>query len=161
MMRVVTAGAVAAAGVGAAVVRRLQGGSQAYGSGPGTEPRSRWRAVTINRAPEEVMPEGRIPEPLARLGDLIEVEVSAAPGGKGSELRARLRQSKPEESLVGRLSGQDPRQQVRSALREAKQLIEVGEVLRVDPVSHGRRTPTPGGWLVEFATKRAAGEGVL
>ena len=109
------------------------------------------------------MPESRVPGPLAELGDLVDVEVRAAPGGKGSELRARLRS--PEltgvASAAARLSGDDPRQRVRAALREAKQLIEVGEVLRVDPAPHGRRTPTPGGAIVEAATKRAGGEGIL
>jgi hypothetical protein len=46
-------------------------------------------------------------------------------------------------------------------LRQAKQLIEVGEVLRVDPTPHGHRTATPTGELVEVATSRAPGEGVL
>ena len=32
------------------------------------------------------MPDGQVPGPLAELGDLVEVEVRAAPGGKGSEL---------------------------------------------------------------------------
>ena len=161
MMRLVTAGVVAAGGAGVLLARRLRGQRQPYGVSSGGEPRSRWRAVTVNASPEEVMPDGQVPEPLARLGDLVEVEVSVAPGDKGTELRARLRSLKPEESLVGRLSGQDPRQQLRSALREAKQLVEAGEVLRVDPVPHGRRPPTPAGWLVELVTKRASGEGVL
>ena len=109
------------------------------------------------------MPENRLPGPLAELGDLVEVEVRPAPGGKGSELRARLRGSEPRgvASAAVRLSGDDPRQRVRAALREAKQLIEVGEVLRIDPTPHGRRTLTPTGALVEAATKRAGGEGVL
>ena len=109
------------------------------------------------------MPDNQIQGPLAELGDLVEVEVRAAPGDKGSELRARLRSPEPTgvASAAARLSGDDPRQRVRAALREAKQLIEVGEVLRVDPTPHGRRPPTPSGAIVELATKRAAGEGVL
>jgi hypothetical protein len=109
------------------------------------------------------MPESRVPAPLAELGDLVEVEVRPAPGGKGTELRARLRSPEPTgvASTAARLSGDDPRQRVRIALREAKQLIEVGEVLRVDPTPHGRRTSTPTGAIVEAATKRAGGEGVL
>ena len=67
----------------------------------------------------------------------------------------------PVASAAARLSGDDPRQRIRAALREAKQLIEVGEVLRVDPTPHGRRKATPTGAVVEAATKRAAGEGVL
>jgi hypothetical protein len=119
--------------------------------------------VTINRGPADVMPEDHLPRPLAELGDLVEVEVRPAPGGKGSELRARLRNPEPTgaASAAARLSGDDPRQRVRAALREAKQLIEVGEVLRVDPAPHGHRPPTPAGKLVEFATERAPGEGVL
>jgi hypothetical protein len=160
MKRVLSAAVVTAGGAGVVLARRLQGRTQAYGSSAGAEPRSRWRAVTINRTPDEVMPDGRVPEPLARMGDLVEVEVAAAPGNKGTELRARLRSPEPT-SVVGRVVGRDPRQQLRSALREAKQLIEVGEVLRVDPMPHGKRTPTPAGWLVELVSKRASGEGLL
>jgi uncharacterized membrane protein len=157
--RVVSTAVVAVGGAAVMLVRQLQR-RVAAGAGSAAEPRSRWRAVTINRSPDEVMPDSRVPGPLAALGDLVEVEVRAAPGGKGSELRARLRRPEPTgaASAAARLSGDDPRQQVRAALREAKQLIEV---LRVDPTPHGRRTPTPTGAVVELATKRAAREGVL
>jgi hypothetical protein len=153
---------LAAGGAAVVLVRQLQR-RVAEGAGEAPEPRSRWRAVTINRSPDEVLPDNRIPGPLAELGDLVEVEVRPAPGGKGSELRARLRGSEPRgaAAAASRLSGDDPRQQVRAALREAKQLIEVGEVLRVDPTPHGRRTPSTAGAIVEAATKRAGGEGVL
>jgi len=109
------------------------------------------------------MPDQQVPAPLAALGDLVEVEVRPAPGDKGTELRARLRVPEPTgmASAAGRVAGNDPRQRVRAALREAKQLIEVGEVLRVDPTPHGRRTPTPTGALVERATDLAPGEGLL
>jgi hypothetical protein len=131
----------------------------AVSPGEVAEPQSKWRAVIIDRSPDEVMPDNRVPGPVAELGALVQVEVRAAPGGKGSELRARLR--RPERtgaaSAAARLSGDDPRQQVRAALREAKQLIEVGEVLRVDPTPHGRRTPTPTGAVVELY--RASGGG--
>ena len=152
--------AVVAVGGGAVLlVRRLRRRSA---DGPG-EPRSRWRAVTIAREPDAVMPQGRVPAPLEELGDRVEVEVRVAPGGKGTELRARLRSPEPRgaASAAARISGADPRERVRSALREAKQLIEVGEVLRVDPTPHGPRRATPTGAVVETAAKRAAGEGVL
>jgi hypothetical protein len=154
--------ALVVGGVAVVLVRRLQR-QVSGGGGAGADPRSRWRAVTLNRSPEEVMPDGRLPDPLAELGDLVEVEVRPAPGDRGSELRARLRTAEPTgaASAAARLSGDDPRQRVRAALREAKQLIEVGEVLRVDPAPHGRRTATPGGAVVEAATKRAGGEGLL
>jgi hypothetical protein len=146
------------------LVRQLQRrlGGEATGA-VDAEPRSRWRSVTINKSPEEVMPEGRVPDPLAALGDRVEVQVRKAAGDKGTELAARLRQPEPGGlgSVVTRMSGDDPRQQVRAALRQAKQLIEVGEVLRVDPTPHGTRSATPTGKLVDFATRRAGGEGVL
>lgn len=160
--RAISTAALAIGGAAVALIRQIQRRA-AGGAGEAAEPRSRWRAVTINRSPEDVMPDHRVPGPLAELGDLVEVEVRPAPGGKGSELRARLRTPEPTgvASAAARLSGDDPRERVRAALREAKQLIEVGEVLRVDPAPHGRRTPTPGGAIVEAATKRAGGEGIL
>jgi hypothetical protein len=150
---------VTVAGAGVLAVRRWQRrAAEDRESGPG----SRWRAVTIFCRPEEVMPGGQAPTPLAALGEL-EVEVRPAPGGRGTELRARLRRPEPSgvRGAVSRLTGNDPRQRVRLALREAKQLIEVGEVLRVDPAPHGARPKTPIGKLIEFATKRAPGESVL
>jgi hypothetical protein len=159
--RLTGAAVLAAGGAAVVLIRQLQRRTAA--AGEAAEPRSRWRAVTISKSPEEVMPDNQVPAPLADLGDLVEVEVRAAPGGRGSELRARLRSSEPTgaASAAARLSGKDPRQRVRAALREAKQLIEVGEILRVDPTPHGRRSPTPTGAIVDLATKRAAGEGVL
>ena len=154
--------ALAAGGAAVVLVRQREHRSTSRAAGA-AEPLSRWLAVTINRSPDEVMPDNRVPGPLAELGDLAEVEVHAAPGGKGSELRARLRSSEPTGagSAAARLSGGDPGQRLRAALREAKQLVEVGEVLRVDPTPHGRRAHTPVGALVDLATDRAAGEGVL
>ena len=104
-----------------------------------------------------------MPAPLAALGDAVEVQVRQAPGGKGTELAARLRGDGPTgpRPVHSSGTGDDPREQLRSALRQAKQLIEVGEVLRVDPAPHGRRTATPGGAVVEAATKRAGGKGLL
>jgi hypothetical protein len=163
MPRRLRAAAVLAAGGAAVVLIRRQRRRQSAGAGEDADPRSRWRAVTINRSPEEVMPDQQRPRPVDELGDLVEVEVRVAPGGRGSELRARLRSPEPTGavSAAARLSGEDPRQRVRAALREAKQLIEVGEVLRVDPTPHGRRSRTPGGALVDLATDRAPGEGLL
>jgi len=149
--------------VGGELVRRLQGAASNAFIPTDAEPRSRWRSVTINRGPDEIMPGGQPPGPLAALGDLIEVQVRPAPGGKGTELAARLRTAEPAgpRSATASDSGDDPREQVRSALRQAKQLIEVGEVLRVDPQPHGHRPPTPTGKLVESATRHAGGKGVL
>ena len=120
------------------------------------EPTSGWLVTTVLREPADIDRRRDLPAPLAEFGDRIEVRVTAAPQGKGTELAARLRASR----LVGRhgrsrLSGKDPQADLRSALRRAKQLIEVGEVLAVDPAPHGKRTPTPGGALLESWTKAA------
>lgn len=154
---VVLAGVV---GTGGVVVRRVLQSSR---GSEGEESQGRWRAVTINCPPEEVAPEGRWPDPIAQLVDTAEVEVRPAPGGKGAELTARVRHLGPSGSgdPASHTKGETPQQAVRSALRQAKQLIEVGEVLKVDPAPHGKRRHTPGGLLLEAATRRAGKEGVL
>ena len=102
-----------------------------------------------------------LPAPLAEFGDRIEVRVRPAADGKGTELAARLRDQRSSGTRrSSRLSGSDPQADLRSALRQAKQLIEVGEVLAVDPAPHGKRTATPGGVLLEAWTKAAPKAGV-
>jgi hypothetical protein len=121
---------------------------------------NRWHVVTVNRPPEEVS-EDRLPDPLAELGDQIEVQVRPAPGDRGTELAARFRGPVPTglSGAAARLTGQDPLQSVRAALREAKMLIETGEVLRPDEPPTTRRTPT--NLPLELAVRRARGEGRL
>ncbi|MEQ4302294.1 hypothetical protein ABNF97_13020 [Plantactinospora sp. B6F1] len=88
--------------------------------------------VTVGRPPAELAPDGRLPEPLASLGPGVTVTLRPAPGGRGTELVAVLRRD--ESSLFARLSarltGENRREAVRTALRQAKQLAETGEVLR-------------------------------
>jgi hypothetical protein len=149
-----------AARAGGSVVRQVRSAidpSAARPAGAG-EPASGWLVVTVFREPSDV-DTAKLPEPLAEYGDRIEVRVRPAPGGKGTELGVRLR-DRPSGNALGRLSGSDPQADLRSALRKAKQLIEVGEVLAVDPAPHGRRTPTPGGALLEAWTKVAPKAGV-
>jgi hypothetical protein len=145
-----------AAGAGGEVLRRLQatrlpgvGGASATDD-PETAAR-RWRAVTVLTAPGDEPTAANLPAPLEAFGDRVEVRITPAPGGKGTELAARYRE-RPSEQEVGAL---------REALRDAKQLIEVGEILRVDPAPHGVRTPTPQGSLLDGMTKAAPREGVL
>ncbi|GAA2383072.1 hypothetical protein GCM10010420_01350 [Streptomyces glaucosporus] len=151
-----TALVLAGAGAGAAALRKL--------ASPPSDARSgeRWMAVTVNCPPTDVLPEGRPPRPLDEFGDALEITVRPAPGDRGTELAARLRGgvSPTETSLPSRLAGKDPRQEVRRALREAKSLLETGEVMQPDapPTS---REETVGGRLVGLASRRAGGEGVL
>ncbi|NAZ85096.1 SRPBCC family protein [Kineococcus indalonis] len=150
-----------AARAGGGVVRRVRSVVSPSASRPagGGSPASGWLAVTLFRSVSDVDP-AHLPAPLAEFGGRIEVRVRPAPGGKGTELAVRLRERPSAGSLPQRLSGRDPQADVRSALRRAKQLIEVGEVLAVDPAPHGERTATPGGVLLEKWTEVAPGAGV-
>ncbi len=125
----------------------------------GGQPGSGWLAVTVVCEPS-TLDSGDLPTPLAELGDEIEVRVRPAPHGKGTELAARLRDHRPSGSAPSRLRGSDPQADLRSALHRAKQLIEVGEVLAVDPAPHGERPATPPGKLLEAWTKVAPKGGV-
>ena len=146
----------AATEAGGALLGRLQHvrlpglGQSSVPEDPETAAR-RWRAVTVRCPPDRIGTGADLPAPLAALGDRIEVRITAAPGDKGTELAARYQERASDEE-IGRL---------RAALREAKQLIEVGEVTRVDPAPHGVRKPTPQGAVLEGATTRAGEEGVL
>jgi hypothetical protein len=149
-----------AARAGGSVVRQVRSAidpSAARPAGAG-QPASGWLSVTVFREPSDV-DTAALPAPLAEFGDRIEVRVRPAPGGKGTELAVRLR-DRPSGTAAGRLTGSDPQADLRSALRRAKQLIEVGEVLAVDPAPHGKRTATPGGALLEAWTKVAPKAGV-
>ncbi|MGH3931595.1 MAG: hypothetical protein ACRDTF_16675 [Pseudonocardiaceae bacterium] len=147
---------VAGAAVGGFATHRRQ--SLYWADGSNTR---RWLGVTIARSPQEVSSAGKVPEPLARLGDMVEVQVRPAAGDKGTELYARLRQIPPvgATGAIARIKGEDPRQQVHQALREAKALLEVGEIIRPDAPSTTH--PGLGGKLVQAATRVAQGEGRL
>jgi hypothetical protein len=146
--------AAAALAAGAVVVRR----STVRPADPAAA--DRWLTVTINRGPGDIQPD-KLPAPLQEYGDRIETRIRPAPGDRGTELAVRLRQTRSgtSDSVPARLAGQDPRQDLRRALREAKSLLEAGEVLLPDapPTTHD----TPGGKLVGLLTRRAGGEGVL
>ncbi|MFJ5999011.1 hypothetical protein [Streptomyces sp. NPDC092370] len=147
----------AAAGLTAGAVIAWQR-SAARGHGPVTD--ERWLTVTVNIAPGEIQP-GKLPSPLQEYGDRIETRITPAPGDRGTELAVRLKEPQPAitHSVPARLAGQDPRQDLRRALRDAKALLEVGEVLEPDapPTTHD----SPGGKLVGLLSRRAGGEGVL
>ena len=139
-------------------VRSVRGSSASTPAGSG-EPASGWLVVTVLCAPSAI-DTSQLPEPLAGIDETIEVRVRPAPDGKGTALAARLRGGKSTGTVLNRLTGSDPQADVRSALRRAKQLIEVGEVLVVDPAPHGKRTASPPGRLLEAWTKVAPKGGV-
>jgi hypothetical protein len=145
-----------AARAGGTLVRQVRSAIDPSAARPGDtgQPASGWLAVTVLREPSDIDP-AELPAPLAELGDQIEVRVRPAADSKGTEVAARLRDRASSGTALNRLSGTDPQSDLRSALRRAKQLIEVGEVLAVDPAPHGKRTATPGGVLLEAWTKVA------
>jgi hypothetical protein len=153
---------VVLAGVGAGVValRRMRTTRQLddVASGDG---RDRWHAVTVNRSLQEVAPDGRLPDPIAELGDAVEVQVRPAPADRGTELHARLRAagSEGDGNAAARIAGEDPVQRLRTALRTSKQLLETGEILSPDKPPSSRRTLR--NLPLEMATRRARGEGRL
>ncbi|TQJ24396.1 hypothetical protein FBZ33_4727 [Micromonospora sp. A202] len=118
-------------------VPRRRGRTGADGD-PG--PPVRWQVVTVDRPPEQVLPDGRWPEPLRRLGGAVEVRVRPAPGDRGTELAARpLPGGTPPPGLAAHLVGDDPGLLVRRTLRQVKQRVEAGEVLRADRSPLDRR----------------------
>ena len=142
--------ATAAAAAGSAAIKKVVGRAPS-GWGSHDDP-MRWRAVTVNRPLSEL--EGNLPAPLAALGDAVEVRLQPAPGDKGTELHARLTGTGHD-----RIQGQEPLEALRSALRQAKQLAEVGYVLEADLSTTSR--PTPLNEPLRQATKHAGGEGRL
>lgn len=113
----------------------------------------RWHAVTVNRPPDVVAPDGRLPEPLAAMIDRIEVRVRPAPGDKGTEIHARLLQEVPSDGE------DDPRRALRRALRESRSLIEIGEV--IEPNQNRTTQPTPLNRPIAEATQHGREEGLL
>ncbi|MFK4066667.1 hypothetical protein [Streptomyces sp. NPDC029674] len=146
----------AAAGIatGAAVARRLKPRTQE------PDAADRWLTVTVNREPADVQPD-KLPSPLQEYGERIDVRVRPAPGDRGTELAVRLKEAQPDisRSVPARLAGADPRQELRRALREAKALLETGEVMQPDAPPTTREKP--GGKLIGLLSRRAGGEGVL
>jgi hypothetical protein len=118
----------------------------------------RWQSVTILAAPQDVAPDGRLPAPLAELADLVETRLEPAPGGRGTQLSVRTRRG-PKPDSAG-WKGEDPARRIRTALQHARQLVEVGEVLALEPQPAGRRRPARG-LLVDLMTGDTDQEGVV
>lgn len=154
--RILTTAAGVAADAGGVVLKRLQHarvpgmGHPSVHDDPKTAVR-RWRAVTVLCSPEQIGTGGDLPAPLTPFRDRIELRVTPAPADRGTELAARLHGNVTEDDI----------EQLRAALRRAKQVLEAGEVLRVEPQPHGKRKPTPQGEVLEGMTKQADKEGVL
>jgi len=127
------------------VVRKL---ARRKAAAPARNDPRRWHAVTVACPPQEV--EARRDTPLAALGDGVEVQVRPAPGDRGTEIAARLASAD---------AGTDRVEALRTALRETRQVLEVGWVLHPDRPGTTRATPLNG--LLRTATARGKGAGRL
>ncbi len=118
-----------------------------------------WQTVTISASQDELAPDGELPEPLAKLADLIEVRLRPAPGDRGTELSARSKGAARPETTGWK--GEDPARRIRTALQQARQLVEVGEVLLVEPQPAGKRRGPTAGLLLDLMSDDADQEGVV
>jgi hypothetical protein len=156
--RTLLVGGGLAAGGGTAMVL----GRRVLGDGHAADRKEdRWHAVTVFRSLDEIRSDGRLPGPLAELGDRIEVQMRPAPADRGTEIHARLRTPVPTGlgELIARATGADPRQPLRKALRETKMLLETGEILEPDKPPTTRRTLL--NLPLDLAVRRARSEGRL
>ncbi len=155
-MRVKTAVAVGAAGVAAGLIARSVVREQREHDGDGRHPEG-WKAVTV-LGDSAAFAAGGYPEPLKRISGVLDITIDPAPGEKGFEVHARLREGADVKGVIG---DDDPERALRAALRDAKQLFETGEILRSVPRPHGPRPTTLFGKAVDEAEASAKGEGVL
>ncbi len=144
---------IGVASVAAGLVARSLVKKGRESDGDGEHPEG-WKAVTILGDADDFT-SGGYPEPLRRVADSLEIRVQPAPGDKGFEVHARVREG---TDLPGE---KDAPRKLRQALRDAKQVFETGEILRVKPRPHGERPPTLLGGAVDKAEADAKGEGVL
>ena len=141
-----------AAAAGAAVLKTVVSRTPS-GWGPSTahDDPTRWRVVTVNRPISDLEV---LPGPLAALGDAVEVRLVPAPTDRGTEIHARLTGSGRDT-----FRGQQPLEALRSALRQAKQVAEVGYLLEADLNTTSK--PTPPNEPLRHATRHAGGQGRL
>ena len=120
----------------------------------------RWKSVTVLAPAEQLTVDGVYPGPLALLGDAVEVRLDEAPAGQGTVLSARVAPGAAASERVRSISDMRPDDAVRAALRDAKSLVETGQVLRINPRPHGTRPETPTGKLID-AFDQTKGKGIL
>ncbi len=148
-----------AVGGGAAVmtvmIRRWKGESSGAASGHS----DRWHTVTINRPPDEVSANGRLSEPLAKLGDKIEVQVRPAPGDRGTEVAARLREPLRTGRRRGPAQGPGPARAGPPGSARFPGATRDGR--GTQPRQAANDPPRSGRKLISAATARAREEGRL
>ena len=114
----------------------------------------RWQVVTVLRDGDDVLPGGVPPQPLADLGDAVEVRTRPAPGDRGTELAVRARRRPRRARHAAELDGR-----IREALRHSRSLLETGDILLPDAPGTTHRTLR--GLPLEMAVRRARTGGRL
>jgi hypothetical protein len=79
--------------------------SAAAAAGSDARAAERWLAVTVNVPPDRVRP-AELPEPLARLGDHVEVRITPAPGDKGTSVGPAARRAGTAAGAAGAAPGE-------------------------------------------------------
>jgi hypothetical protein len=144
----------AAVGLVVSVAAGRRFARRADGAAPGDRRADRWHSVTVHCAPDQL-------DPLSELGDAVEVVMRPAPGGRGTELAARLVEpvASGVGSVVAKMRDDDPVRRLRRALREARALAEIGEVPLPDSPATTRSTPLAA--PLAYATRHGREEGRL
>lgn len=122
---------------------------------PGADPGS-WLVVTVHTDSDTVLATG-LPR-LAALKPAVEYDLRPAPADKGTEIFARV------VTGAGAELDSDPaevQQQLRTALRETKSLVEIGYVMVVDPQPAGKRSESVAGEAIDEAQASGREQGVL
>jgi uncharacterized membrane protein len=96
-----------------------------------------WEAETVEDRPNELISWRALPD--STVPNSGQVRFQDAPAGQGTEVTVELRYQPPGGklgSLVAKLFGEEPNQQVKGDLRRFKQVIELGEVVHSDASIH-------------------------
>ncbi len=92
-----------------------------------------WEAETIEDRPNELIAWRSLPD--ATIPNSGSVRFKDAPGNRGTEIHVDLRYQPPGGklgSLIAKLFGEEPEQQVKGDLRRFKQVMETGEIVHSD-----------------------------
>jgi len=100
-----------------------------------------WDAEIINEVPDEMISWRSIEG--AEVDNAGSVHFTAAPAGRGTEVKVLLRYDPPGGKLgaaFAKLFGEEPNQQIREDLRRFKRLMETGEIPTTEGQSSGRES---------------------
>jgi uncharacterized membrane protein len=101
-----------------------------------------WDAETIEDRPNERIAWRSLPD--ADVANSGTVEFRPAPGNRGTEIHVEIEYKPPAGklgTLVAKLFGEEPAQQVGDDLRRLKQVLETGEVVRSEASPEGQGRP--------------------